>query len=276
MHYWILACFGSNNSFKIEGKTFQYHHNSGLRTHSDSNEEEIEKFYENLDIAKKQSGSQDVRIIMGDLNAKVGKQQNDDEGIVGGFGLGERNDRGEKWINWCKSNKQIMMNTWFKQHPRRLWTWQHPNGYRNQIDYITINSRFRGSIRSAKSYPGADCGSDHNPVISTLQVRLKKIRKHKPTPKLFLEGLKETDTNIKYSATVENKYNFLTSEGHSKWKAFQSAVTTSANEVLPTVRKKAKQPWITETILEQMDERRMAKQQTEYHEISTTGQRNKK
>ena len=133
---------------------------------SDSTYEEIETFYETLDIAKKQSGSQDLRIIMGDLNAKVGKQQNDDEGVVGRFGLGERNERGERWITRCKCNKQVLMNTWFKQHPRRLWTWQHPNGHSNQIDYITINSRFRLLILSAKSHPGADCGSDHNPFVS--------------------------------------------------------------------------------------------------------------
>ena len=157
---------------KLKGKYFNITIIQVYAPTSDSTDEEIETFYETLDIAKKQSGSQDVRIIMGDLNAKVGEQQNDDEGIVGRFGLGERNERGERWITWCKCNKQVLMNTWFKQHPRRLWTWQHPNGHRNQIDYITINSRFRRSILSAKSYPDADCGSDHNPIVSILPVKL--------------------------------------------------------------------------------------------------------
>ena len=63
---------------------------------ADSTDEEIDTFYETLDIAKKQSGSQDVRIITGDLNAKVGQQQNDDKGIVGRFGSEKRSERGER------------------------------------------------------------------------------------------------------------------------------------------------------------------------------------
>ena len=36
-------------------------------------EQEMEQFYGELDTAMKQVGSQDIRIIMGDLNAKIGR-----------------------------------------------------------------------------------------------------------------------------------------------------------------------------------------------------------
>ena len=100
---------------------------------------------------------------MGDLNAKVGKGEQED--MVGKFGLGNRNDRGERWIQWCNTNRQLITNTWFQQHPRRLWTWRSPGGnIKNQIDYITIHERFRNSVLRSKAYPGADCGSDLVPV----------------------------------------------------------------------------------------------------------------
>ena len=55
-------------------------------------DEEIEKFYEDLELAKSKCKSQEIVIIMGDLNAKVGEGRSGK--IVGDFGLGVRNERG--------------------------------------------------------------------------------------------------------------------------------------------------------------------------------------
>ena len=45
---------------------------------------------------------------------------------------------------------------------------------RNQIDYIMISTRFRNSVKQTKTYPDADIGSDHNPVVATVKINLKK------------------------------------------------------------------------------------------------------
>ena len=59
-------------------------------------------------------------------------------------------------------NALVIANTLFQQHKRRLYTWTSPDGqHRNQIDYILCSQRWRSSIQSAKTRPGADCGSDH-------------------------------------------------------------------------------------------------------------------
>ena len=92
-----------------------------------------------LENARTQCKSTDVTIIMGDLNAKVGNEA--DGEIVGKFGLGTQNERGERWVNWCKANGFTITNTWFEQHPRRLWTWRSPgDGVKNQIDHIAIKT----------------------------------------------------------------------------------------------------------------------------------------
>ncbi|GFO41248.1 craniofacial development protein 2 [Plakobranchus ocellatus] len=59
---------------------------------ANSNDEDLDKFYNELDTAKTQCKSQDPLIIMGDFNAKVGTEKVDD--IVGKHGLGIRNERG--------------------------------------------------------------------------------------------------------------------------------------------------------------------------------------
>ncbi|GFO24182.1 craniofacial development protein 2-like [Plakobranchus ocellatus] len=87
---------------------------------ANSNDEDLDKFYNDLDTAKTQCKSQDPLIIMDDFNAKVGTEIVDD--IVGKHGLGIRNERGEKLIEWCQTNNIIVGNTWFQQPPRRKWT----------------------------------------------------------------------------------------------------------------------------------------------------------
>ena len=56
--------------------------------------------------------------VMGDLNAKVGRGR--EEEIVGDYGLGERNARGDTWVEWCKDNEQVILNTWYRHHARHL------------------------------------------------------------------------------------------------------------------------------------------------------------
>ena len=57
----------------------------------------------------------------------------------------------------------------------RLYTLTSSDGqYRNQIDYTLLSQRWRSSIQSAKTIPGADCGSDHELLIAKFRLKLKK------------------------------------------------------------------------------------------------------
>ena len=98
--------------------------------------------------------------IIGDWNAKVGRQEI--PGVTGKFGLGLQNETGQMLTEFCQENILVIANTFFQQHKSRLYTWTSPNGqYWNQIDYILCSQRWRSSIQSAKSRPGAYCDSYH-------------------------------------------------------------------------------------------------------------------
>ena len=127
---------------------------------STSNAEEAEWFYKGLQDLLELTSKKDVLFIIGDWNAKVGSQET--PGVTGKFGLGIKNEAGQRLIECCQENALVIANTLFQQHKRRLYTWTSPDGqYRNQIDYILCSQRWRSSIQSAKTTPGADCGSDH-------------------------------------------------------------------------------------------------------------------
>ena len=84
------------------------------------------------------------------------------------------------WINIECILLRIPLNFMFlfQQHKRRLYTWTLPDGQHwNQIDYILCHQRWRSSIQSAKTRPGADCGSDHELLIAKFRLKLKKVWK---------------------------------------------------------------------------------------------------
>ena len=75
-------------------------------------------------------------------------------------------------------NTLVIANTLFQQHKRRLYTWTSPDGqHHNQMDYILCSQRWRSSIQSAKTRPGADCGSDHELLKAKCRLKLKKVGK---------------------------------------------------------------------------------------------------
>ena len=113
-----------------------------------------------------------------------------------------QNEAGQRLIEFCQENALVIANTLFQQHKRRLYTWTSPDGQDwNQIDYILCSQRWRSSIQSAKTRPGADCGSDHEILIAKFRLILKKVGK---TTRRFRYDLNQ----IPYDYTVEVRNRF--------------------------------------------------------------------
>ena len=74
----------------------------------------------------------------------------------------------------------------------------------NQIDYILCSQRWRSSIKSAKTRPGADCGSDHELLIAKFRLKLKKVGK---TTRPFRYDLNQVPYD--YTVEVGNRYKVL-------------------------------------------------------------------
>ena len=143
---------------------------------SNNEEAEVEQFYEDLPDILELTPKKDVLFIIGDWNAKVGSQET--PGVTGKFGLGVWNEAGQRLIEFCQENALVIANTLFKQYKRRLYTWTSADGqHQNQIDYILCSQSWRSSIRLAKTRLGADCGSDHEHLISNFRLKLNKVGK---------------------------------------------------------------------------------------------------
>ena len=93
---------------------------------SNTEEAEVEWFYEDLQDLLELTPKKDVIFIIRDWNAKVGSQET--PGVTGKFGLGVRNEAGQRLIPFCQENTLVIANTLFQQHKRRLYTWTSPDG----------------------------------------------------------------------------------------------------------------------------------------------------
>ena len=85
---------------------------------SKAEEAEVERFYEDLQDLLVPTPNKDVLFNLGDWNAKVGSQET--PGGRGKFGLGIRNEAGQRLIEFCQENTRVIANTLFQKQEKIL------------------------------------------------------------------------------------------------------------------------------------------------------------
>ena len=187
-----------NDLVHFQGKPFNITIIQIYTPTSNTEEAEVDWLYENLQDLLELTPKKDV--LLGNWNAKVESQET--PGVTGKFGFVVQKEAGQRLIEICQENALVIANTLFQQQKRRLYIWTSPDGqHQNQIDYILCSQRWRSSIQSAKTRPGADCGSDHELLIAKYRLKLKKVGK---TTRPFRYDINP----ITYDSTVEVRNRF--------------------------------------------------------------------
>ena len=70
---------------------------------NEANDEDKDNFYEQLQTVVDSVHKHDILLVMGGLNAKVGEDNEGYENIIGSHGVGERNDNGERIVDYVDS-----------------------------------------------------------------------------------------------------------------------------------------------------------------------------
>ena len=90
---------------------------------SSYDDSEVDEFYQKLQSLVNQTPKQDILVVQGDWNAKVGEYAQEDwEAVCGPFCNPETNDRGLKLLDFATYNNLVLANTLGNHKPSRRWT----------------------------------------------------------------------------------------------------------------------------------------------------------
>ena len=99
-------------SIHFQGKPFHITVIQVYALTSNAEEAEVEWFYEDLHDLLKLTPKKDVIFIIGDWNAKVGRQET--PRVTGKFGRGIQNEAGQRLTEFCQENALAIANTLFQ------------------------------------------------------------------------------------------------------------------------------------------------------------------
>jgi len=227
---------------------------------SSHKDEEIEEMYEQISEVIEMAKEKDNLIILGDWNAVVGERT--EPGVIGKFGLGIRNQKGDRLIEFCKERNMIITNTLFSQSKWRRYTWAMPGGVnRYQLDYILVRKRYRNQVKQSKSYPGTDIDSDHNLIIMETRLCLKKSTRNQETKKKWcVEKLKQEGTRRQFYEEVNGIIRVKQTEKPGNYedtrKTLKEAITKTADKTLGKIKNSPIKPWVNTRLVELIEARR--------------------
>jgi endonuclease/exonuclease/phosphatase family metal-dependent hydrolase len=119
----------------------------------------------------------DIKIILGDMNAKTSKEDKYYP-TIGKHSLHDNsNDNGQRLINFSASRGMVIGSTLFPHKEVHKGTWKAPDRQTiNQIDHILIDVRHKSNLMDLRSLRGANIASDHFLVLSKLRARITSCK----------------------------------------------------------------------------------------------------
>ena len=219
---------------------------------------EKDEFYDMLQQALDEVPSNEVFILLGDFNARVGSREEEEEDddiwgeVRGPHGFGLCNDSGKELLAFLARNESIVCNTWFKKKDIHKQTWQHPKSKQwHCIDYAIMRRQDRKRCLDATVRRGAECNTDHQLLCIKVRITYRRgngakaaaSRKRYDVFKL-MKGAQEDGnqaTRVSFVEAVEGKVKSAWPEcksGDEKWAALRAAFTESGRTILGTCTKR--------------------------------------
>ncbi|XP_076069222.1 uncharacterized protein LOC143041277 [Oratosquilla oratoria] len=198
-----------------------------IRSQLVQHDEDKATFYTQLDHTIQAVPANDKLVVLGDFNARVGKDHHLWEGIIGHHGIGNCNANGQLLLGLCAEHELIVTNTLFR-------------------------ARNKNDIRITRSMPEADdCWTDHRLLISRLNIKPQRPPRRAPDSmphRRFECGkLRNPQLAQSYKEACErhlvDPVDQASVEDH--WTTLRDAMTRAAEETIGFARKKH-QDWFDE------------------------------
>ena len=143
-------------------------------------EENKETLYSQLKGTLRNIPSTDKLQLIGDFNARIGRENDKRPSALGMYGMEKYNSNGELLLALCTEFNLIVTNTMFKQKDAHKTTRTHPRSrHGHMIDFIITRCRDKMDSCSTRTMRGANGGTDHQMLRSRVifSIRKNTIRK---------------------------------------------------------------------------------------------------
>ncbi|CAF3398890.1 unnamed protein product [Rotaria socialis] len=243
--------------------------------------EEVDAFYLKLQQTVDKVPRGDMLLIMGDFNARVGKQQNQTtKNVIGPHTVDKINENGQHLIDFCSHNDIIVANTFYQHKTVHQMTWKHPGNKRwHMLDYTLVNKKFRSSVEDVRVYRNAAgaIGTDHHLVKAKLRLHLR-CRKKAEKPqclRLDMNKIKNDNLQKKFQEQLLNKLEGIGAQKktvNEKYDEFVDYVKNLGGTIFKQEQntpRKAKE-WLTDEILNLVNEKAAAFVEWQNHRQTRT------
>ncbi|KAK2156801.1 hypothetical protein NP493_1939g00013 [Ridgeia piscesae] len=144
----------------------------------------------------------DKLLLLGDFNARIGRDNDKWPLVMGKHGIGKCNSNGELLLALCSEFELIVTNTMFKQKNERKTTWMHPRSrHWHMIDFIITRCRCKKDIFSTRAMRDANCWTDHQMLMSKVAFRIQQKHNRQGTSK-------STKLNTAKLSTISHRESF--------------------------------------------------------------------
>ena len=227
-----------------------------------------DNFYINLQHTVNKVPANDLLLIMGDFNARVGIQQNHtSQSVVGPHATDRINENGQRMVDFCAANNLIISNTFFQHKRVHQNTWMHPgNKQWHTLDYTLVNRKFRSSVEDVRVHRTAagSIGTDHHLLRTKLKFHLKsrKKRTRKPHNRLDRKKMRDEDLikafqdELTQRPSPTNRASMAINEKYSDFVAHVSKASEKIFKLDNDGRKRKE--WLTDEIMEIVDKKAQA------------------
>ncbi|PNF20380.1 hypothetical protein B7P43_G10237 [Cryptotermes secundus] len=229
-----------------------------------------DRFHEELDHVFDKFPKYPMKILLGDFNAKVGREDIF-KPTIGNESLHEISyDNGVSVVNFAKSKNLTIKSKMFPHRNIHKFTWTSPDGkIHNQIDHILTDRRRHSSRLDVQSFRAADCETYHYLVVAKVRERLavsKETKQKVHMERFNLKKLNEVDGKEQYRVEISNRFaaveNLETEVYVNKtWETIRENIKMSAKESLGNYEPTKHEPWFAEGCSQLLDQRRQAKLQ---------------
>ena len=191
-------------------------------------EEEKDKFWEEMDTAMVSIPTEERVVIGADLNGHVGEGNAGCEDVMGIHGFGGRNAGGERIVEFASRTSMAVLNTYFTKKDEHKITYKS-GGRRTQIDYMLYRRKSLKDVADCKTLVGEQVTSQHRTVVCKIQLETRPKRPAPVKPRIRWWKLKEDSVKEDFRRGVEQN---LGQTLPQDWKTTTTTVKEIAKSVL--------------------------------------------